>query len=280
DLFSLRTNRLLDSQRKADLKVALEKKAEDDILNYKIQKANEYATMALSSAAGLFGALATLSQAQTQNRLNDIDIQLARALEAAGLEEDTAIEKAEKELELANETGDAEVIQEKENVLKKAQIEAEYDKKRRKAEYEGAITVWEFQVAQTIASGILAVQNAIAAGWLFGGPLGAAAFGATALATSGIQLAAITEAKPQPPKLAGGGIIPGTSSGTTIVAGENNQAEGIFNQGQMQRLLDIADGNSGLTRVAPLSREVFYDELFQASQDGRLLIADAGVVKV
>ncbi len=275
----IENDKLITAQQKADLKVALEKKSEDDIIAYKIQKANEYASFALSSAVGLFGALSALSQAQTQSRLDDIDIQLARALEAAGVEENDAIEKAEKELEDYKETGETKLLEEKQNAVKRAQIEAEYDKKRRQAEYEGALSVWEFQVAQTIASGILSVQNAIAAGWLFGGPWGAAAFGATALTTSGLQLAAINEAKPQPPKFEGGGIIPGTPSGTTITAGENNKSEGIFNQGQMRRLLDIADGNAGgLSRVAPMSKQLLLDDLFEASQNGTLLIADNAVV--
>ncbi len=274
-------NKLLGIKQKADLSTAYQKQAEDDITAYKIQKANEYASTALNYATNLFSALSALSQAQTENRLNDIDLQLQRALEVAGVEEDTAIEKAEKELEIAKEDGDAKEILEKENAVKRAEIEAEYDKKRRKAEYEGALAAWNYQLAAAIAQVPVAVLNAIASGWAAGpimGPILAGSYGAAAGLAGGIQVAAVAASKPQPPKFEGGGIIPGSSSGTTVIAGENNKAEGIFNQSQMQRLLDIADGNTGFTQVAPMSKQLLLDDLFEASQNGTLLIADNAIV--
>ncbi len=280
-IVELQNDKLLSAKNKRDLEVAYNKQTEDQIFQYKLQKSIEFANLAIGSAQNLFGALSALSQAQTQNRLDDIDIQTQKALEAAGVAEETALEKAEKELQLAKDSGDQELIDEKNRLVDREKILAKFDKKRRQAEYEGALTAWQFQLASAIAQAPVAILNAMAAGYGAGfpaGPVLGPALAAVAGVASAAQIAAVSVAKPQPPKFASGGIIPGSTSGTTITAGENNQAEGIFNQAQMRRLLDIADGNTGGMTKVSLSRDIFMDELFEASQDGRLLIADKAVV--
>ena len=237
--------------------------------------------------SGLFTALSELSQAQTNARIDDLDRQMEKELEAAGVAEETAVQKAEKELELAKETGDEIAIKEKQDALTRAQIQEKFEKEKAKAEYKGAVASWEFQKAAAIVEALRAPLAAFTSGlnapWPLTIPVATAQAGLAA-ATAGIQLAAVEASKPKKPRFQDGGIVPGTSTtgDTTLVRA--NAGELIANEGQQQRLLDIADGRVNAPGANNAYRVVgvvspLWDEIFEASQDGRLLIADKAVTE-
>jgi hypothetical protein len=232
-----------------------------------------------SGVNDMFNALIQYQQAVTAAALSSLDEQMNAELEAAGVADDTAIEKAQKEYDAAVAAGDAATIEEKRKALAKAKIEDDYAKKKKKVEYEGQLAVWEMQRAMAVVSGISAVMNAIASGFVFG-PLGAAAYGAMATVLAGVQLAAIDAAKPKAPKYAVGGIVPATSQGTNIIAGENNTPELIMNPTQaLATLQAIGNGKGGgsgqpltIYLIADGIKDMIYNGIYPASQDGKIKI--------
>jgi len=152
-------------------------------------------------------------------------------LEAAGLAEDTAVEKAQKEYEAAVEGGDAETIAASKQALEKAKIEEKYQKKKAELEYKQSVASWKLQVGMAVAQMAQAILNAYssaAAIPVVGWTLAPVAAGIAAVA-SGIQLAAVTAAKPVK-SYETGGIVPG-GSGTLVNVAENGYDEVLFNTG-------------------------------------------------
>jgi hypothetical protein len=124
-----------------------------------------------------------------------------------------------------------------------------------------------------------AVASAAQAPW-FKQPWFMIAMGTMAGVTAGAQYAAVEASKPQPPKFASGGIIPGSAQGTQITAGENNQTEVVMNPNQMANtLMAIGNGGGGGVRQLPaMSADSLWKTIFQASQNGDLYIAERAVV--
>jgi TP901 family phage tail tape measure protein len=210
----------------------------------------------IDTAIGLaqtgISAISDLMSAIGEARIADLDRQLQAELEAAGVAEDTTVEKAQKELDVANKTGDAKVIKEKQDALAKAQIEQDYAHKKAQIEYETAKTAWSMQL---VMAGVQAVQAALAAyssasaiplvGWVLG-PIAAgvaAVFGA-------IQVAAIASNPPQPPAFEYGGIVTGNSFSGDRVPAMVNSGEMILTREQQARLMALANGQGGSSGVA------------------------------
>ncbi|MDD4689077.1 MAG: hypothetical protein PHE51_04945 [Eubacteriales bacterium] len=280
--FDLMQNEKLDSIEKAYAIVAVEKKAADDIFDYKVQKVNEYGTIAANAASGLLSALSSLSQAQTQSEITEIDARQEAALEAAGLAEDTAVEKAQKEYDLALKSADQNKIVETKKALDREKILAKFEKERKKAEYEGALSVWELNVAMASIQVPLAILNTFASMSKFG-PIIAGIAAAAAGVTSGIMLASVVEAKPKAPKFESGGIVPGNTFSGDRVSVLANSGEMVLTQDQQAKLFDMANGRATgatgiLYKVSPISKDMFLNELFQASQNGELFISQRAVV--
>lgn len=234
-----------------------------------------------SQITGLLGALSQYSKTQTDNRVADLERQMEAELEAAGLSEETAVEKAQKELEIAKEKGVQEDILEKEKALKKAQIEEDFNKKIKQAEYEGSLTAWEFQRAIALVEMIRTPLSAYLAGLnSTGNVYAAAAIAAASAITAGIQYAAVVNAKPQKPKFAEGGIVPGSMFSGDQVTAQVNSGEMVLNKDQQLELFNIAKGGggaSGLYRVVG-DTNFMWDDIYKASKDGRLYISDKAVV--
>ncbi len=272
---------VIDKLDEAKIKAA---KFWDELSNEeKLQLVNNSLQAIGSGLISVLQAAEQLSQQVLENRLAALDEQMQAELEAAGVAEETAVQKAQREV---NDAG-ASVTVEQTKALQKAQIEEKYQKKRKQLEYEAAMAGWELQVASATVAVPLAIMNALVSGWaaaklnptlaiwypaLLAGLAGTAA---------GIQLGAVVEAKPQPPKFATGGIIPGSAQGTNIIAGENNKTEVIMNQDQMANtLMAIANGNiqGGYRQVPPMSETALWSMIFKASQNGDLFIAENAVV--
>ena len=201
-------------------------------------------------------------------------------LEAAGLSEETAVEKAEAELKAAEESGNAQTINEKKKALERLKIEEKYAKQKAKLEYEIALQSWELQRAMAMVQMLQAPLNAYVSALATPiiGPYIAPGLAALAAMTAGIQYAAVEASKPAPPQFEQGGIVPGSSySGDNMLA-RVNSGEMILNQQQQAQLFNQANGGGGGYRqIPPMSADSLWKLIFEASQSGDLFIAERAV---
>ena len=205
----------------------------------------------LSGMGGLFGAIAQLSAALTNQLIADLDAWLQAELEAAGLVEDTTIERLQKELDAAIAIGDLETAEELRQDLERATIEEEYQKKLAQIKYEGELKQWTYTLAIGIASAASAILSGYASKPFL--PVGLLA-GILATAKSGIQIAAIKAQKPTPPGAQTGMIVLPQTGGTNLNVAENDAAELLLNGGAegeaflnqfAQRIADIINTSGG-----------------------------------
>ena len=115
---------------------------------------------AFGAASSLVSALGDLVGNLYQRRIDQLDLQMQKEMEAAGVAESTAVQQAELELAKAKETGDAETILEAEKALKKAQIQEAYDKKKAELEYKAAMASWRLNLLSAQVSAAQSVVNA------------------------------------------------------------------------------------------------------------------------
>ena len=249
-----------------------------DTLAKKYDKLNSKIQGFGSSILSVFSAIQALQSAITESRISDLDAQMEAELMAAGVAEQTTVEQAQLEYDEAMNTGTALEQIEKKKALDRAKIEEKYLKKKAKLEYEGALVAWQLQTAMAVAQAPLAVLNAISAGWRFGGPVLAGIYGALAGAASAIQIAAVVAAKPQPPKFAEGGIVPGSSYSGDKVSAQVNSGEMVLNKSQQKQLFDIANGGGGGGTINMIiDGTVFGKVLYNMSKNGDLVL-DAGAL--
>ena len=258
------------------------KEADKKSFQERLNNINTWVSSYSSAVTGLLGAIQALNEAQGAQAIASLDTRIEAELEAAGLAEETAVQKAEKELKAAEDSGNAQVIAEKKKALEKAKIEEKYAKQKAKLEYEIALQSWELQRAMALVQMLQAPLNAFTStlAWAKfpGGMALAAANAAIAALTAGIQFAAVDASKPQAPKFEQGGIVPGSSySGDNMLA-RVNSGEMILNQQQQAQLFNQANGGGGGYRqIPPMSADSLWKLIFEASQSGDLFIAERAV---
>lgn len=262
-----------------DLSKQMERTWDDLTDQEKLEAVNQGFQTIGSGLISVIQSAQQLTQQLYQNRIDALDEQMQAELEAAGVSEETAVEKAQREYD---------TVQSEENrkALIKAQIEEKYQKKRKQLEYEAALAGWELQMGAAIIQAPMAVLNALTSGWA------AAALNPTLavwypalLATlagtaAGIQIGAVAEAKPSPPKFATGGIVPGTSFTGDNVAVQANSGEMILNAQQQAALFNMTNGGQlqSFRQVPAMSESALWSMIFKASQNGDLFIAESAVV--
>lgn len=260
------------------------KESENKSFQERLSKTNDFVQQVGGAFNNLLSSFQALNDAIGNQAIAALDARMEAELEAAGLSEETAVEKAEAELKAAEETGDKEVIAEKRKALEKAKIEEKYAKKRAQLEYEMAVRGWELQVAIATATVPMAILNAYTgaqaatilnptlSGWY--PPLMA---GLAAVA-AGAQLAAVIASQPAPPKFEQGGIVPGSSYTGDNMLARVNSGEMILNQQQQSQLFNMANGGGGGYRqIPPMSADSLWKLIFEASQSGDLFIAERAV---
>ncbi|MFA7502993.1 MAG: phage tail tape measure protein, partial [Anaerovoracaceae bacterium] len=211
----------------------------------------------VGAATNLFSQLDALQQAQAQaqiDRLNRqlqvdleiIDARLQAELEAAGVAEETKIERLQRELEEAKKKGDEEQVLTLTNAIKRTEIEEEYAEKRTQAEeefqekqaqleYKAALASWRYKLAAAIANAAQAITS-IWAQWAANPVFAGVLTGISATAT-GVQIAAMNEAKPVKPEFQTGGLVLPSNgnnvgdTGTDVRVAENGASELLFNSG-------------------------------------------------
>lgn len=252
-------------------------------LEKRVNKYNTYSQEIGGMINGLLAAFQSYNSAVYDSKISRLDAELQAELEAAGVAEETTVEQAQREYDIARETGTELEKEAKRRALEKAKIEAKYEKEKAQLQYEAALTTWEFQRAMAMIQMLQAPLNAFSStlAWAkFPGGIALAGFNAgVAALTAGVQYAAVSAAKPQAPKFAEGGIVPGTSFSGDRVQAQVNSGEMILNQSQQARLFDIANQGGGSGNITVyLGDELIYKSLYNASKRGDLIIDARGVV--
>ena len=238
--------------------------------------------------AGAFGKVgealnlvANLAAAFSEIELRGIEDARQAALEKAGVDEETALKKAQREYDLLTAAQKADENNETVKALKREQINEKFDKKKAQAEYKAAMTAWALQLASATAMAAQAVLSTFAstAAIPLVGPELAPAAAAAAGVFGALQIAAVAAAMPPKPKFANGGIVPGSSLYGDNVAIQANSEELVLTKQQQGRLFAMANGTGGgMMQFPPMSEDALYREMFKASQDGRLFMSSRSVV--
>jgi hypothetical protein len=237
-------------------------------------------------ASKIFSAMGNLYAAMTTKMTNQLNKRMLAEEKAAGVADDTAVESAQKQLDAAIKSGDAQTIADAQKALKKAQIEEAYQKKIAQVKYEGDLKGWEMQVATATLQIPLATMNAIASGaqapW-FLQPAFMILMGSMAGIAASIQLAAVMAAKPQPPAFATGGVVPGRSYTGDRVTARVNSAEMILTQSQQSKLLNLATKGANQTEQnisipVSIGGERLADLLYTKTKSGEIMIHQRSLV--
>lgn len=197
--------------------------------------------VAYDATSSFLSALNALSAASTDARIADLDRQLEAELAAAGLSEETTLQKLEKEKQAAIEAGDSELAAEKQRDIDRQTLTEKFEKQKAKAEYQGALTSWKLNLALAAVDTARAITKAIAGSPLtFGLP-----WSAFAAASGIVQGAAIAKSRPKKPSFAEGGLVPRLPG--VPLSGDNQPAnlnpdEMVLNKTQQKRLLALANG--------------------------------------
>jgi len=255
---------LLEYYRKEE-KDALKKS--EDAEEKRVETFKENIKDTISEIESVFSELDTLFSNIADGMIDDIDrvldaqiealdAELAAVLEEKGIADDTEEESLRKTLSDAKEEADEEAVIEAQKALDKYLIEQEYaDKqtvleeeataKQNEIKYKSALASWYLDSASIASQGVVAIMNAIATGAKMINPvLSALYIGATSAAVA-VQAGAHAVTYPQKEDYyESGGIVPGTTNGTQIIAGEHNKTELISNASQMANILS-AIGNGG-----------------------------------
>lgn len=215
-------------------KALMDKKATDEFKkNIATLKA-----LAWDFANSITGALGGLFTAMTTAQIEDLDRLMQAELEAAGLAEKTAVEKAQAEYDAAVASGNAQLAEEKKNALEKAKIEEKYEKKKAELKYKGELATWSMNLLQAIGEGARATISGYATVPFL--PVGLAA-GTLAASLAGVQIATISASKPKPPKFASGGVTLGSPSTEIPAVLHGNEA--VLNSEQMAKAFDMINGH-------------------------------------
>lgn len=147
----------------------------------------------VSTISSVTSSIGDIYSSLTERRLEEIDREKEAALEALGLQEDTEIEKLQKEYSEAVKNGDMELAAEKEREIQRQRIEEESEERKRKAQKEEAERSKALAIFQATIDTLAAVIGFMSDP----GGLPGAAMSAMAAATGAAQIAAIA-AEPLP----------------------------------------------------------------------------------
>lgn len=260
-----------------------EERKTNEELQRRIEIVNQI-NQTMQQGMAVISALGQLSAAQNRAKLERLDHEKEAELEKLGLLEETQIEQAERELEAAIEQNDKVAIAEKKRQLEKAKVEDKYRKERMKLEYQAEKDAYNWRVMEAKAQVPMAIMAGLTSGWSAGfplasimGPLYASLAGAAAM----VQLQATQAAKPQPPKFATGGIVPGNTFSGDQVAAQLDSGEMVLNRQQQKQLFKMANGKgrgSNQRIIINLGGETLYDQIHKATENGELLIDARAVI--
>ncbi|WP_020003557.1 phage tail tape measure protein [Brachyspira innocens] len=200
-------------------------------IEYEIEKNEERKEAALEAIEeekkAKLEAIGIMENSQKQSLLKEIKQLQNRQKVALGLYEQERIkaELEEKQKELAK------IQIEEEAKAKQAEIEKNYNNEKMRLEYQAQTESWKMSLVQATASIAQAAVSAIASAMAVPFPASLAAYAVLAgiVAGGAVNLAALSQAKPQEPKyLAKGGLVERRQGGINAVIGEGASDEAVI----------------------------------------------------
>ena len=172
-------------------------------------------------------ALGIMENSQKQSLLNEIKQLKNRQNAALGLYEQERIkaELEEKQKELSK------IQIEEEAKAKQLEIEKNYNNEKMRLEYNSRLENWKMSLAQGTASMAQAAINALSSAMAVPFPANLVAYATLlgVIASGSINLATLSQAKPQEPKyLARGGVVERRQGGINAVIGEGANDEAVI----------------------------------------------------
>ena len=247
-----------------------------------LQVVSSVADATFSSISGYISSVGALQQAQFDAQIARLDEQLQAELEAAGLAEETNVEKYQREYDEAVLSGDAIAEAEAKKNLDRAKIEDKYQKKKTELEYKAALANWEIQKSLAMIQMFQAPLNAYTSALAIPlvGNFIAPILAAAALAAAAKNYQAVSTAKPSPPKFENGGIVPGSSFTGDNVHILTNSKEAVLTETQQAQLLELANGGGSSNNLRPviINSTSMFDLFFKASQNGQVFIDERAIV--
>ncbi len=172
-------------------------------------------------------AIGIMENSQKQSLLNEIKQLKNRQNAALGLYEQERIkaELEEKQKELSK------IQIEEEAKAKQLEIEKNYNNEKMRLEYNSRLENWKMSLAQGTSSMAQAAINALASAMAVPFPANLVAYATLlgVIASGSVNLAALSQAKPQEPKyLARGGVVERRHGGINAVIGEGANDEAVI----------------------------------------------------
>jgi hypothetical protein len=256
------------SEETADKEKEIEKDKVETIIGFAMELAN---------------AFSSIADTVTNKRLENLEVERQAALEAAGVAEETELQRAERELAELDASATEEERIEKRKALTKAQINEDYEKRKAETEYKGALAGWGAQLAATIAQsalGVISAYSSTAAIPIVGPVLAPIAAGIAGVA-GGAAIASVIAAKPQKPQFQEGiNSVPFTQD-ATVHKGEMIVPK-PFAQGVREGDISIGKGSGRpfIFQLVAQTGEVLREWIFEGTKNGEQKIADAGIVAI
>lgn len=220
-------------------------------------------------------AIGIMENSQKQSLLKEIKQLQNRQKIALGLYEQERIkaELEEKQKELAK------IQIEEEAKAKQMEVEKNYNNEKMRLEYNSQMESWKMSLAQATASIAQAGISALASAMAVPFPANLAAY-ATLLgiiAAGSVNLAALSQAKPQEPKyLAKGGLVERINGGINAVIGEGASDEAVIPLEDRilskigSRIFEAAKNNDGIYEVNTQSETSFNQPVY-LMLDGKIV---------
>ena len=200
-------------------------------IEFEIDKTEERKELALKAIeeekAARLEALGIMENSQKQSLLNEIKQLKNRQNVALGLYEQERIkaELEEKQKELSK------IQIEEEAKAKQLEIEKNYNNEKMRLEYNSRLENWKMSLAQGTSSMAQAAINALASAMAVPFPANLVAYATLlgVIASGSVNLATLSQAKPQEPKyLARGGVVERRHGGINAVIGEGANDEAVI----------------------------------------------------
>lgn len=220
-------------------------------------------------------AIGIMEDSQKQSLLNEIKQLQNRQKVALGLYEQERIkaELEEKQKELAK------IQIEEEAKAKQAEIEKNYNNEKMRLEYQAQTESWKMSLVQATASIAQAAVSAIASAMAVPFPASLAAYAVLAgiVAGGAVNLASLSQAKPQEPKyLAKGGLVERRNGGINAVIGEGASDEAVIPLEDRilskigSQIFEAAKNNDGIYEVNTQSETIFNQPVY-LMLDGKIV---------
>lgn len=262
----------------------------------KLKVYKKYATMAAQEISSMMGQFASIYNQDVKNQLDALDVITSAklkanekakedALKTAGLQEKTAVELAQAELDAATKANDKKAIDAAKLALQKAQIEKEFADKEAAIKKDSANKAYAIQLKQFKASQGMSIAQATISGAqatlkaLELGPIAGPIAAAIMAGLTAYQIKTISSQTPPPaPTFAEGGIVMPRNGGVSATVAEAGRPEVIFPLDKLEQFLDSRGTDGMMELTVQMDSDVLLKKIFPATKNRKVLIHANAVV--